>query len=168
MNKINVGDRIRLIKPMGCFEVIGTEFKVSKITDDSIQFNFDIINAYSRASGVGVISYDEFDEYFEKVEENKKLNGIVEVSDEQIEGIIAHVEREINYGLFGNTCTVVTCKLPSGYVISKSVAYNSVKEYANAVANGDDVEKCITQIKNQVKELEIYARAQKRYEAQSN
>jgi hypothetical protein len=67
---IEKGNEIRLIKPMGVFDNIGEVCKVTDVSEDGvITFKFG-------GSHLGCMSYNEFEKYFELVEQ--------EVSDEEI------------------------------------------------------------------------------------
>lgn len=55
------GDKIKLVKPMGCFENIGEVCNVVDISDDAvISFRFGGLH-------MGCMSYNEYEKYFEKV-----------------------------------------------------------------------------------------------------
>lgn len=57
------GDKIRLVKPMGAFVNVGEVCDVMEVTDNGvISFKFGGVH-------MGCMSYDEFEKYFEKVEE---------------------------------------------------------------------------------------------------
>jgi hypothetical protein len=60
------GDRIKLVKAMGCFDNIGEICDVVSISEDAvIGFKFGGIH-------LGCMSYNEFEKYFEKVENTKQ------------------------------------------------------------------------------------------------
>lgn len=60
------GDRIKLVKAMGCFDNIGEVCEVVSISEDQvIGFRFGGVN-------LGCMSYNEFEKYFEKVESTKQ------------------------------------------------------------------------------------------------
>lgn len=58
------GDKIRMIKGMPGFDKVGDEFNILDITEDGV---ITMVSSYGR----GIMSYDEFIEYFEKVEKFK-------------------------------------------------------------------------------------------------
>ena len=60
------GDKIKLIKEMGYFTNIGEVCEIIEIKNGGIQFKF---NEYH----CGFMSYNEFEEYFEKLEYNEKI-----------------------------------------------------------------------------------------------
>ena len=73
-----VGDKIKLVKPMGVFKNIGEICDVVNITEDGvISFRFG-------GCHLGCMSYDEFLKYFEKVEVrvwSEWKNDLLEVFD---------------------------------------------------------------------------------------
>lgn len=76
------GDLIKLIKPMGVFENIGEVCEVTDVSEDGvISFRFGGIH-------LGCMSYNEFEKYFELVEEDIVEEDIVEddeMEDEETE-----------------------------------------------------------------------------------
>lgn len=60
------GDRIKLVKAMGCFDNIGEICEVVSISEDAVVgFKFGGVH-------LGCMSYNEFEKYFEKVENIKQ------------------------------------------------------------------------------------------------
>ena len=60
------GDKIKLVKTMGCFDNIGEVCEVVSISEDAvIAFKFGGVH-------LGCMSYNEFEKYFEKVESTKQ------------------------------------------------------------------------------------------------
>lgn len=71
------GDLIRLVKPMGVFDNIGEICEVTDVSEDGvISFRFG-------GSHLGCMSYNEFEKYFELVEEETIEDG--EIDDEEME-----------------------------------------------------------------------------------
>lgn len=71
------GSKIKLIKPMGIFDNIGEVCEVTDVSEDGvISFRFG-------GSHLGCMSYNEFEKYFESVEE--KTSEDDESNDEEIE-----------------------------------------------------------------------------------
>lgn len=62
-----VGDKIRLVKKMGIFDNIG---EICEVTD--IQNGGVICFKFGRGCNLGCMSYDEYEKYFESVEEPVK------------------------------------------------------------------------------------------------
>ena len=71
------GDLIRLVKPMGVFDNIGEICEVTDVSEDGvISFRFG-------GSHLGCMSYNEFEKYFELVEEETIEDD--EIDDEEME-----------------------------------------------------------------------------------
>ena len=62
-----VGDKIRLVKKMGVFDNIGEICEVTDIQDGGV-----ICFKFGRGCNLGCMSYDEYEKYFESVEEPVK------------------------------------------------------------------------------------------------
>ena len=60
------GDKIKLTKKIETLVQIGSEFDVTSVENGAITF--------SNGFGEGIMSYDEFEKHFEKVEEDLKPN----------------------------------------------------------------------------------------------
>lgn len=56
-----VGDKIKQVKPIGGFDKVGTVFNVVGIENGAISFKSDF--------GIGMMSWNEYNEHFEKVEQ---------------------------------------------------------------------------------------------------
>ena len=71
------GDRIKLVHKMGAFDNIGEICKVTYITEDGV-----ICFKFGRYH-LGCVSYNEFEKYFEKVEDrpSKRVRTIVATYD---------------------------------------------------------------------------------------
>jgi hypothetical protein len=81
---IEVGNEIRLIRPMGVFDNIGEICEVTNVTEDGvISFRFG-------GRHLGCMSYDEFEKYFELV---KKIEE--QVDDIEEESLEARELREL-------------------------------------------------------------------------
>ena len=67
-----VGDKIRLKKKMGVFDNIGEICEVTEIQDGGV-----ICFKFGEGKHLGCMSYDEYEKYFDKVEEpvKRKLTG---------------------------------------------------------------------------------------------
>lgn len=62
-----VGDKIRLVKKMGIFDNIGEICEVTDIQDSGV-----ICFKFGGGQHLGCMSYDEYEKYFENVEESVK------------------------------------------------------------------------------------------------
>ena len=63
------GDKVKLVKSIGLFNCIGTVFDVKHISDDGTILIECEVNGFA---GRGIMSYDEYEKYFEKVKDNTK------------------------------------------------------------------------------------------------
>ena len=139
--QVNKGDKIKLIRPMGSFTNVGEVCEVVNVTNEQIYFRFGGFN-------LGAMSYDEGDRYFEKyVEEKIKINT---VSDELIEHLLSI--SEIKTETVFDKCTVVSVKLPSGFVIVESSACVDSVNYNEKI--GKNI--CMNKIRDKLYELEGY------------
>lgn len=136
------GDKIVLTAPMGAFRNVGEVCDVVDVTDDVISFRF------GNGMHMGCMSYDEFEKYFEKYEEPKKI--VNTVTPERIEEIMNNSNFDA-HTVFGK-CTVLACRLPNGFVIVESSACVSPENYDEDL--GIDI--CLGRIKDKVWELEGY------------
>lgn len=149
MIKIVKGDKIRLINPMGVFTNVGEICDVIDVNE------FGVISfKFGNGRHMGCMSHDEFEKYFEKYEEPKNNT----VTNEMIEEIMNHSKVVVNTVF--DKCTVVSCKLPNGFVIVESSACVDPKNYDYDMG----VEICMKKIINKVWELEGYRLQHKIYE----
>lgn len=145
------GDKIQLVNPMGVFTNVG---EVCEVIDVS---NYGVISfKFGNGRHMGCMSYDEFDKYFKKYEEPK--NNVNTVTNEMIEKIMNH--SKVVVSTVFDKCTVVSCKLPNGFVIVESSACVDPENYDEDMG----VEICMKKIVDKVWELEGYRLQQKIYE----
>lgn len=137
---VNKGDKIKLVREMGMFNNIGEVCDVVDIANGLIYFRF------GNGMHLGIMSPDEADRYFEKYEEPK----INTVTKEMIDSIMEDVELEVITTF--DKCTVVSAKLPNGFVITESSACVDPRNYDEEMG----FEICMNKIVNKVWELEGY------------
>lgn len=103
--------------------------------------------AFSFCEGMhkGLMTTYEFENYFEPYVEKAPT-----ITEEDIDNIIENSEIE-TITMF-DKCTVVSCKLPNGFVITESSACVSPENYDEDMG----VEICLERIKNKLWELEGY------------
>lgn len=145
---VNKGDKIKLVREMGMFNNIGEVCDVADIVNGLIYFRF------GNGMHLGIMSPDEADRYFEKYEEPK----INTVTKEMIDSIMEDVELEVITTF--DKCTVVSAKLPNGFVITESSACVDPRNYDEEMG----FEICMNKIVNKVWELEGYRLQCKLYE----
>lgn len=135
------GDKIKLVNPMGMFTNVGEVCEVIDVSDGIISFKF------GNGMHMGCMSPDEFTKYFEKYEEPKTTKF---VDMERVEDIMEH-SKIIVHKVF-DKCTVVACKLPSGFVIVESSACVYPDDYDEEM--GIDI--CLNRIMDKISEMEAY------------
>lgn len=139
---LNKGDKIELVAPMGLFTNIGEICEVMDIGGDGL-----IWFKFGNGMHMGCMSPDEFDKYFKKYEEPEET---LAVDGEYVDWAIEN--SEINVSTMHDKCTIVTCKLPNGFVIVESSSCVDPKNYDKELG----VEICMERIANKVYELEAY------------
>ena len=146
------GDKIKLVKPIGMFTNVGEICDVVDVSEDGvISFKFGGVH-------MGCMSYDEFDKYFIKYEEPRPIT----VTPERIEQVMN--DSKVTVQTLFDKCTVVACKLPSGFVIVEYSACVDPKNYNEKMG----VEICMNRIKDKVWEMEGYKLQTDLYEAKFN
>lgn len=145
------GDKIKAITP-----VFGNEDgEIATIEDvdyegGTVSYKFDDYTCY------GAMSIDMFNEYFEKYEEKYEENTkhkderTFAVGEERINWLLKNSEIEW-YTVF-DKCTVVSCKLPNGFVITESSACVDPDNYNEEMG----IDNCLNRILDKVWELEGY------------
>lgn len=146
---INKGDKFVMTKKLGFVDRVGEIFIVDYADEYAVHFS------YNNDNGTLIVSMDFVNEHFEKYEEPKK--SVNTVTNEMIEEIMNH-SRVIVDTVF-DKCTVVSCKLPNGFVIVESSACVDPKNYDENIG----VEICMKKIVDKVWELEGYRLQQKMY-----
>lgn len=106
-----------------------------------------------------ILDFDSFNYYFTKVEEKKIQNfEAPRITEDEIDEILEH--SKIAYSTVFDKCTVVSCQLPNGFVITESSACVSPENYDEEMGK----EICLGKIKDKVWELEAYLLQQMIYE----
>lgn len=130
----------------------GEIFEVTNVKDNLVEFEKKMENGKFTSA----MSYNLMKECFEKYEEPKESSHTVPV--EYIEYLID--KSDINVQTVYDKCTIVTCKLPNGFVIVESSACVSPENYDEDMG----VEICMDKIFDKVLELEGYVLQNKLYE----
>ena len=136
------GDKLVVTKDVASFLTEGEIVEVIDVEDDIISFVF------GGGMHKGIMNLAECKAHFEKYEEPKVVAPTV--TEEMIEEIIENSEFEIETVF--DKCTVVTCKLPNGFVIVESSACVSPENYDEEMG----LEICYNKIKDKIWELEGY------------
>ena len=135
---IKANDRIRLKKPMGAFKNVGEICRVESVGDGAITFSF------GGGLHLGCMSEDELPKYFEIVQNAPT------VTKDQINDLMSHSVIKVD-DVF-DKCTIVSMKLPSGFVIVESSACVSPENYDRELG----VNICMKKISDKLWELEGY------------
>lgn len=140
---LNNGDKLIVTKTVAPFLKEGDIVEVTNVTDDGI-ISFAFGEGFMH---MGVMNATECEAHFEKVVEVEEAPTITqEYIDEIIENSTFDVKTVFD------KCTIVTCKLPNGFVIVESSACVSPENYNKEI--GIDI--CMKKIKDKVWELEGY------------
>lgn len=142
---INIGDKV-VAKKSTWIADEGKIADVTEVTDNFISFAFDGNPKVSCK-----MDFDTFNEYFAKAEVEEKTEvEIPVITFEYIKAIMEHSEIEVHS--VSNKCTVVSCKLPNGFVVVESYTFVNNEEYDEEI--GVDI--CMGKIFDRVWELETY------------
>ena len=140
---LNNGDKIVVKKKVADFLDVGDIAKVVSVMDGgmiSFAFGDDFVH-------MGVMSANEFEEHFDKVEEKVEAP---KITAERIEWLVENSEIKIDTVF--DKCTVVYCRLPNGFVIVESSACVSPETYDEDMG----VSSCLEKIAEKIWELEGY------------
>lgn len=146
MNIHNVknGDKFIAVKKMWFLDE-GTIVTVTNVDDEIVSFVFDENNESN-----GYMDFTTFNEHFKKVENTTTEVETPTITKEYIAEIMGNSKIEI-HTIF-DKCTVVSCRLPNGFVITESFDCVDAENYD--VEHGSEV--CFNKIENKIWELESY------------
>lgn len=138
---LNNGDKLVVTKTVAGFLKEGDIVKVVNVSESGvISFAFG-----ENFEHMGMMTGTECEEHFKIVEEEAPA-----VSWELVDEIMENSEFEV-HTVF-DKCTVVSCRLPNGFVIVESSACVSPKNYNQEI--GTNI--CLDKIANKILELEAY------------
>ena len=147
---VNKGDKLIVTKDIASFLKTGDIVEVVDVGGDIIAFAFGEGFMHK-----GVMNNAECEAHFTKYVEPEVAPTVTE---DYIEWLIENSELDIQTVF--DKCTVVSCKLPNGFIITESSACVSPENY-----NVDlGIEICMDKITNKVWELEGYVLQNKLYE----
>lgn len=145
-NMLTNGDKLIVTKKVASFLDEGDIVEVINVTDDDIiSFAFG-----ENFMHMGVMNTAEFENHFKKVEDMAAKVEIPTITEDYIREIMENSEFE-THTVF-NKCTVVSCRLPNGFVITESSACVNSEDYD--VKLGEEI--CINKIADKIWELEAY------------
>lgn len=140
---LNNGDKLVVTKTIASFLKEGDIVEVRSISEDGV-ISFAFGDGFMH---MGIMNTAECESHFKKVEEEEEALAITE---EYINEIMEHSEFDV-HTVF-DKCTVVTCRLPNGFVISDYATCVNPEDYDEDM--GVDI--CSERIKNKIWELEAY------------
>lgn len=146
------GDKLIVTKDVASFLKEGEIVEVIGIEGDMISFVF------GNGMHKGLMNFAECEAHFEKYVEPKVAPTVTE---EMIKEILENSDIEVDTVF--DKCTIVTCKLPNGFVIVESSACVSPENYDEDMG----LEICMDRIANKVWELEGYKLQSKLYEEEN-
>ena len=136
---VKKGDKIKLVKEMTYFKNVGEVCEVIEVVGDgAVVFTFG-----NNGVCMGAVDMNSFEKHFEVYEEPEEEVEAVVVDPKYIEFLIENSDVTIDTNL---DCTVVTVKLPNGFVISEFSPYDKEK----------GIEICMNRISEKLFELEAY------------
>ena len=144
------GDKLVVIKKVTSFLDEGDIAKVLNVGENTISFAFG-----EGFPHMGIMSSEEFEKHFKKVEEKVEVPSI---TLEYVESIME--ESTISVQTVFDKCTIVSCQLPNGFVIVESSACVSPENYDEET--GTSI--CLEKIRDKIWELEAYKLQDELYE----
>lgn len=145
MHNINIDDKFIAVKKVWFLEE-GTVVNITNVDEEGIvSFTFGENNVNN-----GYMDIVTFREHFEKIEDMIAEVEIPSITEEYIAEIMENSEFEIHTAF--DKCTVVSCQLPNGFVITESSACVSSENYDEDTG----AEICFDKIADKVWELEAY------------
>jgi hypothetical protein len=148
---LNNGDKLVVTKKVASFLNEGDIVEVTNVTNDGI-ISFAFGNGLVH---MGVMNAAECENHFEKMEEKVEVPTITE---EYIAEIMENSEFK-TFTTF-DKCTIVSCQLPNGFVITESSACVSPENYDKDL--GEEI--CFDKIADKIFELEAYRLQQNLWE----
>lgn len=149
---INVGDKLVFTKNMSGFFNEGDIVEVTNVSGNMVSFACHNADAEShiRIARSGQMDIDTCNQYCIKLEEEKEEIEIPTITEEYVAEIMENSEFE-TYTVF-DKCTIVSCRLPNGFVITESSACVSPENYNEKIG----AEICFDKIADKIWELEAY------------
>lgn len=145
IHNINIDDKFLTVKKMWFLDE-GTIITITDVgTDGIVSFVFGENN-----SSTGYMDIETFREHFKKIEDMIAEVEIPTITEEYIAEIMENSDFEV-HTVF-DKCTVVSCRLPNGFVITESSACVSPENYDEDTG----AEICFDKIADKIWELEAY------------
>lgn len=152
---INIGDKFVAVK-RAWFLDEGTIVDVTNVDEHNlVSFVFG-----ENGTSNGYMDIDTFNNHFEKIEEAFEEETL-EITEEYISEIMENSEFEVFTSF--DKCTIVSCRLPNGFVITESSSCVNAEDYNEEVATNI----CLDKIADKVWELEAYRLQQHIWESEN-
>lgn len=149
------GDKLVVTKKVAPFLNEGDVVEVVNVDEDGV-ISFAFGEGFMH---MGVMNTAECEAHFEKIAE--ETMEAPTITEECVVEIMENSEFEV-FTSFGK-CTIVSCRLPNGFVITESSACVSPENYDEETG----INICIDKIADKVWELEAYRLQQDLYEAEN-
>ncbi len=143
---VNNGDKLVVTKKVASFLDEGDIITVVEVGENGL-ISFAFGDGFMHK---GVMNAAECEEHFKKFEDTTAKVVAPTITEEYIADIMENSEFEIHTAF--NKCTIVTCRLPNGFVIVESSACVSPENYDEDTG----AEICFDKIANKIWELEGY------------
>ena len=154
---INTGDKFIAVKKMWFLDE-GTVINITNVSEDGIiSFAFGENNTNN-----GYMDTTTFTEHFKKIEDMIAKVETPTITEEYIAEIMENSEFDVRTVF--DKCTVMTCRLPNGFVITEYSACVNPDDYSKNT--GTNI--CYDKIKNKIWELEAYRLQQWLWEEESD
>lgn len=153
INNIKNGDKLVATKTLAGFFEEGEVVVVKAVVEGIIVFEYD-----GNPNSTGHMDFASCEEFFTKMEDVAAENHTNTVTIEQVEAILSMSDIEA-HTVF-DKCTVVSCRLPNGFVIVESSACVDPENYDEEV--GIDI--CLDKITDKIWELEGYRLQEELYQ----
>ena len=151
------GDKLVVTKKVAPFLNEGDVVEVTNVTDDGV-ITFAFGDGFMH---MGVMNTAECESHFEKIVE-EEITEVPAITEEYIAEIMENSEFE-TYTVF-DKCTIVSCRLPNGFVITESSACVSTENYDEDLG----AEICFDKIADKIWELEAYRLQQHLWEEEND
>ena len=151
---LNNGDKLIVVKTVADFLKEGDVAEVVNVNENGvISFAFGENNEH-----MGLMTQSEFEEHFKKFED-------VMVAPSVTEGCVVEIMESSEFEVFTSfdKCTIVSCRLPNGFVITEYSACVSPEDYSEEV--GANI--CFDKIADKIWELEAYRLQQNIWESEN-
>ena len=146
---VKKGEKLIVTKDIADFLKVGEVVEITDVNNNLISFTF------KDGMHMGLMNNAECEAHFTKYVEPKEEPS---VTQEMIDDII--LKSTITIDTIHDKCTIMTCKLPNGFVIVESSACVSPENYDEELG----AEICMEKIINKVWELEGYKLQSELYE----